>query len=95
MTAGEIWGLSLFAAGGFVLGAASYAALRLNTALYLGGSAWRSAVLHLARLALLTAVLVWTARQGAWPLLSMCAGLVAARPVVVPFLARLNWAGRT
>jgi len=90
MTPGEIVRLLIFALAGFVLGGASYAMLKLNTVLYLGGGPWRSAVLHIARLAILVAILVWAARRGAGPLLALAAGLVAARPVVVPFLARLK-----
>jgi hypothetical protein len=90
MTPGEIARLLIFALAGFALGGASYAMLKLNTVLYLGGDWRRSAVLHLFRLAILVTILVWAARQGGGPLLAMAAGLVAARPVVVPILARLK-----
>jgi len=90
MTPAAIARLLIFALAGFALGGASYATLKLNTVLYLSGDRWRSAVLHFFRLALLVAILVWAARQGAGPLLAMAAGLVVARPVVVPILARLK-----
>lgn len=88
MTVGEIERLAAFGAAGLALGGASLASLRLNTNLYLGGDLWRPIGLHLARLTVLTVVLVWTARQGAGPLIALAAGLVTARPLAVRLLAR-------
>jgi hypothetical protein len=88
VSANEIARIAGFALAGLVLGAASFATLRLNAALYLGAAPWRSAALHVLRLAGLGALLVWTARQGAGPLLALAAGLTAARLLVVPRLAR-------
>jgi hypothetical protein len=78
--------LTAFALAGLVVGGASFAALRLNTALYVTGDLWRSLVLHLARLLFVGAGLVVAARQGAGPLLAGAGGLVLARWIAVRLL---------
>lgn len=88
MTAGEVARLAAFALAGFVLGAASFASLRLNASLYVGSGLWRPILLHLARLAVVAGALVWTAFQGAGPLLAAAAGLTLARPIAVRLLGR-------
>ena len=64
------------------------ASLRLNTDLYVSGGLWRPIGLHFARLAIMAGVLVWTAFQGAGPLLAVAGGLVLARPIAVRMLGR-------
>jgi hypothetical protein len=88
MSGGEMARLAAFGLAGLLLGAASLAALRRNVADYLGGRAWRSIGAHVARLAILAAILVWTARQGAGPLLALAAGLVLARPIALRVMGR-------
>jgi len=72
-----------FGLAGLMLGAASLALLRWTVALYVRGGSWKPAAAHLARLAILAAVLVWAARVGAGPLLALAGGLVASRPIAV------------
>jgi F1F0 ATPase subunit 2 len=81
--------VAAFALAGLALGAASFAALRLNTALYVAGDVWRSLALHFARLALVVAGLVLAAREGAGPLLAGAAGLVVARWIAVRLWGRV------
>jgi len=88
MTGGEGERLAAFAMAGLVLGAASFASLRLNASLYVAGGLWRPILLHLARLAVIAGALVWTAFQGAGPLLAAAAGLTLARPIAVRMLGR-------
>ncbi len=88
MSVGEIERLAAFAMAGFVLGGASFASLRLNTSLYVGGGLWRPIALHVARLAVIAGALVWTALQGAGPLLAAAAGLTLARPIAVRLLGK-------
>lgn len=78
-----------FALAGLVVGGASFAALRVNTALYVAGDVWRSLALHVGRLALIAAGLVVAARQGAGPLLAGASGLVAARWIAVRLWGRV------
>ncbi|HWA63223.1 MAG TPA: ATP synthase subunit I [Caulobacteraceae bacterium] len=80
--------LAAYAAAGFGLGGASYAALRRTSALYVGGGAWTALALHVLRLATVGAALFLCARQGAGPLLAAAAGLALVRPLAVPALAR-------
>lgn len=80
--------LAAFALAGLVLGGASLAVLRLNVSLYVRGGLWRPIASHLARLAVLGAILIWTARQGPGPLLAVAAGLVLARPIALRVLAK-------
>ena len=89
MSANEWISLASYAVLGLALGAVSFAGLRWNTQLYLSGEGqipWRPILLHMARLGLLGAVLVWAALQGAWPLLSVFGGLLVARPIVMTVL---------
>lgn len=88
MNLAEIARLAAFGLAGLLIGAASLAALRANVSAYLDGRAWRSLAAHLGRLAVLAAVLVWTARQGAGPLLALAGGLVLARPIAVRLMGR-------
>jgi F1F0 ATPase subunit 2 len=88
MTVVEAAHIAAFALAGFVLGAASFASLKLNTDLYLGGQLWRPIALHLLRLAIVSAALACAALQGAGPLLAAAAGIVIARPVTVRLLGR-------
>jgi hypothetical protein len=88
MTVGEFERLAVFGLAGLALGGASLASLRLNTTLYLAGGLWRPIGLHLARLAIVVGALVWTACQGAGPLLAVAAGLVLARPIALRALGR-------
>jgi hypothetical protein len=90
MTVGELERLAAFGLAGLVLGAASMASLRLNTDLYVGGGLWRPIGLHFARLSIMAGILVWTAFQGAGPLLCVAAGLVLARPIAVQTLGRVR-----
>lgn len=90
MTAGDVERLAAFGLAGLVLGGASMASLRLNTDLYVGGSLWRPIGLHFARLSIVAGVLVWTAFQGAGPLLAAAGGLVLARPIAVRMLGRAD-----
>jgi hypothetical protein len=90
MTIDEIERLAAFGLGGLVLGGASMASLRLNTNLYVVGGLWRPIGLHFARLSIVAGVLVWTAFQGAGPLLAVAAGLVLARPIAVRTLGRVR-----
>lgn len=85
----ELYRTAAFALAGLVVGGASFAALRVNTALYVAGDVWRSLALHAGRLALVAAGLVVAARQGAGPLLAGAAGLVAARWVAVRLWGRV------
>jgi hypothetical protein len=88
MTAGTIARLAGFGLAGLALGGASLAALRLNVSAYLGGAPWRSAAAHLARMAILIAILAWAARQGGGPLLALAGGLVTARPLATRLWGR-------
>jgi hypothetical protein len=88
MTASEFEKLVAFGLAGLVVGGASLASLRLNTDLYVGGGLWRPVGLHLARLAMLAAAMVWAAHQGAGPLLAGAAGLMLARPIAMRSLGR-------
>jgi hypothetical protein len=88
MTVDEIGRLAAFGLAGLVLGGASMASLRLNTDLYVGGGLWRPIGLHVARLSIMAGVLVWTAFQGAGPLIAVAAGLVLARPIAVRMLGK-------
>jgi len=90
MTVGDIERLAAFGLAGLFLGGASMASLRLNTDLYLGGGVWRPIGLHVARLSIVVGVLVWTAFQGAGPLLAVSAGLVLARPIALRLLGRVR-----
>jgi hypothetical protein len=88
MIAGEIGRLAAFGLAGLILGGASMASLKLNTDLYVRGGLWRPIGLHVARLAVIAGVLVWSAFQGAGPLFAVAGGLVLARPLVVRMLGR-------
>ena len=88
MIVSEIGRLAAFGLAGLLLGGASMASLRLNTDLYVGGRVWAPIGLHLARLSIVAGVLVWTALQGAGPLLAVAGGLVLARPFAVQMLGR-------
>jgi F1F0 ATPase subunit 2 len=88
MTIIEAEHLAAFALSGLALGAASFASLKLNTDLYLGGRLWRPIALHILRLAIVTAALAFAALQGAGPLLAAAAGLVIARPIAVRLIGR-------
>jgi hypothetical protein len=88
MSAGDIGRLAAFGLAGLALGAVSLAALRLNVSSYVRGDLWRPIGWHLARLAALAALLIWTARQGAGPLLALAAGIVLARPIVLRVMGR-------
>lgn len=68
---------------GALLGAANLAALCVNTRLYLSRPLAAALPLHLARLAVVTAMLVLLARQGAGPLLAAGLGLLAVRPLAI------------
>ena len=85
----ESYQLAAFALAGLALGGASFAALRLNTALYVAGHLWRSLAMHLARLTLVGAGLVAAALQGAGPLLAGAGGLVLARWIAVRLWGRV------
>lgn len=78
--------LALYGLAGLALGAASLTALRFNTSLYLAGRLWGSLGLHIARLAIVAGLLIWTARQGAGPLVAIAAGLVLTRPIATKAL---------
>ena len=84
----EIDRLAVFGAAGLALGAASLAALWLNTNLYVSGDLWRPVGLHVVRLGVVAAALVWTAHQGVGPLIAVAAGLALARPLTMRLLAR-------
>lgn len=88
MTGLEIGKLTAFGAAGLVVGGASFATLRLNASLYVGGALWKPIGLHVARLGVVAGALVFAAFQGAGPLLAGAAGLVLARPIVVRLLGR-------
>jgi len=88
MSGGEIERLAAFAAAGFVLGGASLTSLRLTTALYVSGGVLRPIALHVARMALIATALIWTALQGAGPLLAAATGLTVARLIAVRLLGR-------
>jgi len=90
MTAGDIERLAAFGQAGLILGGASMASLRLNTDLYVRGRLWRPIGLHFLRLSIMAGVLVWTAFQGAGPLLAVAGGLVLARPIAVRMLGRAS-----
>ena len=90
MTTGDIERLAAFGLAGLILGGASMASLRLNTNLYVGAGLWRPISLHFARLSVMVGALVWTASQGAGPLLAVAAGLVLARPIAVRMLGRVR-----
>ncbi len=82
------WQVAAFGLAGLVLGVASFAALRANTALYVAGDVWRSFCLHVTRLSLVGAGLALAASQGAAPLLAGAGGLVAARWIAVRLWGR-------
>jgi len=68
---------------------ASLVTLRLNTALYLEGRGALAPIgLHLARLAIVGAVLVFAAKLGADVLLAVAVGFALARPMAIRALAR-------
>ncbi len=90
MSQHEVLQLAAFALGGLLLGAASFASLRLNTSFYLAGPVWRPICLHVVRLVLVAGALFWTAHFGAGPLLAAGAGVVAARPLAVRFFGRAS-----
>ena len=89
MTGAEVEQLAVFCAAGLTLGGASLASLRFNSSLYLSGDLWQPIGLHLARLTVLAVALVWTAHEGAGPLIAGAAGLVLARPLAMRLLARV------
>ena len=69
---------------GFVLGAAWFGTLRINTTLYLaGGALWQPVLLQLLRLATIGAAFFAFARQDALALLAALAGFLAARAVAL------------
>ena len=85
----EMGRLVLFLMAGAVVGAASLATLRLNTGLYLQGRGIAAPIgLHLARLAVIGAILVFAAKLGADVLLAVAVGFALARPLVMKVLAR-------
>lgn len=88
MTFAQMGPLGAYALAGLVLGAASFASLKLTTDLYVAGPLWRPIALHVVRLSVLTAVMVLAALQGAGPLLALAAGVVIARPIAVRLLGR-------
>ncbi|MBB3892965.1 hypothetical protein GGQ61_003703 [Phenylobacterium haematophilum] len=90
MTGDEIGRLAIFGVAGLALGGASLASLRFNTRLYMSGDLWRPIGLHIVRLAVLAAVLIWAAHAGAGPLIAIAAGLVLARPLTLRLLARVG-----
>jgi hypothetical protein len=89
MTLEWTWQIGAFALAGLALGGLSFAALRLNTELYVAGGLWRSLILHVARLGALAAGLVLAAQQGAGPLLAGAGGLVLARWIAVRALGKV------
>lgn len=88
MSGAEIGRLAVFGAAGLALGGASLASLRFNTGLYMSGDLWRPIGLHIVRLAVVAGALVWTAHEGAGPLIAVAAGLVLARPLAMRLLGR-------
>lgn len=86
MTPDEVLRLGAYALAGFILGAASFAILRMNTRLYVASPGWWPASMHLLRLIVVAAALFLASRQGAGPLLAVAGGFVAARPLMVRLL---------
>lgn len=80
----------LFGTVGVALGATYFAALHLNTRLYLasGLSRARAVGLHALRLALLVGVLLLAVHFGALTLLAAFGGMLFARPIVSARIAR-------
>lgn len=81
--------LSLYALAGLAAGLGYFASLRWLTRRLLerephGAPPWaRLALVQLLRLAALAALLIGAAQRGAWPLLALAAGVLAARAIVV------------
>lgn len=79
-------------AGLMYFGALRWISLKL-AALPANASAWATlGVVQALRLLLLSAVLVWAARQGTWPLGVLAAGVLGAR---VAWVAAVRHAGRS
>jgi F1F0 ATPase subunit 2 len=81
---------TIFGTAGLVLGAAHFAALHVNTRLYLAGGsgAARAVGLHALRMALLVAAWLVVARFGGVALVAAFAGLLLARCMVTARIAR-------
>jgi len=89
MTWGEIVRLAAFGLAGLVVGGSSLTMLRATTSMYVAGRVGRPIALHLTRLGLVGGALVWTALQGAGPLIVAAAGLTLARPIAVRLMGRI------
>ena len=71
-----------YGALGALIGAAYFAALGWNVALYVGHEAgWKALLLHLSRLAVAVVAFTLCVRQGAAPLLASFAGFLAIRTI--------------
>lgn len=76
-------GLLPWLGAGLVLGVAFFALLERNVALYAQGRPLAAGLLHLARIAVLVAVLGAAVHFGAGPLLACATGLVGGRWLVL------------
>jgi F1F0 ATPase subunit 2 len=84
MTPELLLGGGLFALLGALLGVAHFQGLQRDARRYLArGLGVRVVAAHAARLLATTAVLVFVARRGLWPLLAASSGFLVARFVVV------------
>lgn len=87
MTSNDLIRGALFALGGAGLCALNLATLRYSVPRIIHGDVGRQIALHALRLVLVVAVLAWTARQGAAPLIGLGVGFMLARPLVMRLLA--------
>jgi hypothetical protein len=82
--------VATFGAVGLALGGAHFAALQMNTLLYLAGSCRRTRALglHALRMALLVAAWLVVARFGGVALVATFAGMLLARSTITARIAR-------
>jgi F1F0 ATPase subunit 2 len=82
MSASIVFNVIAYGTLGIGLGAAFFAALRLNVRLYCdGASVWKTLLVHLLRIVSTGSAFTFLARHGALPLMSAFGGFVVMRAV--------------
>jgi F1F0 ATPase subunit 2 len=82
MSASILFNVIAYGTLGIALGAAFFAALRLNVRLYCdGASVWKTLLVHLLRIVSTGSAFTFLARHGALPLMSAFGGFVVMRAV--------------
>jgi F1F0 ATPase subunit 2 len=86
-----IWNILLFGALGLIVGLWHFGSLHWLSRQLVSASGpnWRIALpVQLLRIAVLVLACWWAVRHGAWPLISMALGIVAARIVLLKRVRR-------